>query len=242
MVANGPDLTVWLVALPTELAAASHARLTSQEQARVAAMTSPGAALRFAGRRLAVSQIITSITGDAAPRFSLRCGACGSSEHGKPSVIGQPFSCSWSSGGRWVALAVAHGAEVGIDVEAPRTVRAGLARRICTPAERSWVTSADGAVDTDRLLRLWVRKEAALKQAGRGIESDLASVEVHRVPPAGFAQVPTPHGTVFVGDVETRCDAVVSCAVDVVVGPARLVATSLGTDGTVQLPAAEAIA
>ena len=50
---------------------------------------------------------------------------------------------------------------VGVDVEAPRTIAAGMRRKICSAEEQS-------LPDTD-LLRLWVAKESYLKLTGEGI-------------------------------------------------------------------------
>ena len=83
------------------------------------------------------------------------------------------------SGGVWAA-AFAWGTDVGLDVQTPVSVRrtAGIVRRFYHPAEReAWERSDDPA---SAFIRLWCRKEAAVKQSGRGIDDSFAAFDATR--------------------------------------------------------------
>lgn len=58
-------------------------------------------------------------------------------------------------------------APLGVDAEAPRPYKEGLARRVCTQEELNWL-----ALQQDRqaaFLSLWTLKESVLKLSGRGL-------------------------------------------------------------------------
>jgi 4'-phosphopantetheinyl transferase len=100
---------------------------------------------------------------------------------GKPYLPGDPvhFNLSHSSG--LALVAICREAPVGIDLEHARELRAPdrLARRICSQREYEWLRSMGGAPSaTEALLRLWVRKEAAVKGTGDGLSRDLDEVDV----------------------------------------------------------------
>jgi 4'-phosphopantetheinyl transferase len=106
-------------------------------------------------------------------RFAPRsCSHCGSARHGKPrldadATRGVEFNLSHSS--VHVAIAVADHVAVGIDIEGglPQDPD-GIARRFFTEAERQ------APLTRDAFLRLWTRKEAAMKVGGRGLAAGLA--------------------------------------------------------------------
>ena len=66
-----------------------------------------------------------------------------------------------------VAVAVSNRGPVGIDVESRRRIGEGLVERVCSDAEKAEVRAS--ADPTMAFLRLWTRKEAALKLRGTGI-------------------------------------------------------------------------
>ncbi len=80
-------------------------------------------------------------------------------------------------------VALAWGAEVGIDIErADRTIDPDLlARRTLCDAERATLA---GIADPDArrrfVLRLWVRKEAVVKALGHGLTLGLATIDASR--------------------------------------------------------------
>ena len=75
-------------------------------------------------------------------------------------------------------VAIAHGAAVGVDLEAPRAVarREALLARFFVAHERDAIAASD---DPGRLLlHAWAGKEAMVKAIGRGIAYGLARVEL----------------------------------------------------------------
>lgn len=65
------------------------------------------------------------------------------------------------------ALCALSDAPVGVDIEAVRPRRPGLAEHILSPAERTWYQANGG--DDAALLTLWTRKEALCKKQGSGL-------------------------------------------------------------------------
>lgn len=109
-------------------------------------------------------------------RIDRRCGVCGSESHGKPFLVLSPgtrsairFSVSYSD--RLVVVAVANGAEVGVDVE---RVVAGFAwREVAGTALSSGEQSRLAALDDESAVRafygIWTLKEAVSKASGEGL-------------------------------------------------------------------------
>lgn len=62
------------------------------------------------------------------------------------------------------AVCAVHEKPVGIDIEKLRPVKPGMAQRICTEEELSYVQEAP-----DRFFEIWTGKEAYFKMAGTGI-------------------------------------------------------------------------
>ena len=87
---------------------------------------------------------------------------------GAPYLPGKPgLSVSISHCRTAVAVAVAEGRRVGIDVECRRRVGELLVERVCTAAERAAIEAS--ADPTMAFLQLWTCKEAVLKMRGTGI-------------------------------------------------------------------------
>ncbi|MGO1069889.1 4'-phosphopantetheinyl transferase family protein [Lysobacter sp. CA199] len=83
------------------------------------------------------------------------------------------FDCNWSHSSERLLIALAHRAQVGVDLERmhrrPRAVE--IARRYFTQAEAQWLAEH---ADRDRtFLRLWCAKEAVLKAHGHGLSFGL---------------------------------------------------------------------
>ncbi|MFT3971410.1 MAG: 4'-phosphopantetheinyl transferase superfamily protein [Micropruina sp.] len=98
---------------------------------------------------------------DLAPerlRLQQHCPRCGSTDHGRPSIAGEPEVRVSLSHTRGFVAAVAATAACGIDVE---HVAGSIPRTAVTPGERAWLdTTAD---PLQGFTRLWVRKEALVK-------------------------------------------------------------------------------
>jgi 4'-phosphopantetheinyl transferase len=85
-----------------------------------------------------------------------------------------------SHAGEWLFIALARGAEVGIDVEQQR---AGLVDELLpslafTAPEKAWITGHDGAARTTAFFEAWSRKEAAIKAWGMGLSLALDRFDV----------------------------------------------------------------
>jgi 4'-phosphopantetheinyl transferase len=100
---------------------------------------------------------------------------------GRPYLRGDPLHFNLSHSWDLALVAVCGEAPVGVDLEHPREFRAPdrLARRICSEREYAWLSRAGGAPNAPgALLRLWVRKEAAVKGTGDGLSRELNEVDV----------------------------------------------------------------
>jgi 4'-phosphopantetheinyl transferase len=107
-----------------------------------------------------------------------RCEHCGGG-HGRPRIAGAgDLDFSVTYGGRLLLLAYVVGGRVGIDAEpAGRDPGAGLGRMLA-PAEAALLAATPEPDRTAAALRLWTRKEAALKLTGRGLALPPRTVDV----------------------------------------------------------------
>jgi 4'-phosphopantetheinyl transferase len=99
---------------------------------------------------------------------------------GRPEVDLPQTPCSFNvahSGGT-VVCAVAHGVEVGIDIEDRRRTRLerDLVDRYCSPDEAAAVARGGESGWRDEFLKYWTLKEAYLKARGLGIAVHLADL------------------------------------------------------------------
>ena len=86
---------------------------------------------------------------------------------GKPCFPDHPhcqFNLSHSGG---LVLCGGGCAPLGVDLEAVRPRRAGLARYICSPEEYAWYEKLGG--DWESLYTIWTLKEARVKCTGQGL-------------------------------------------------------------------------
>jgi 4'-phosphopantetheinyl transferase len=114
------------------------------------------------------------------------CYDCGK-PHGKPRVVapGAP-EMSVSHSGSLVALAVADGPAVGVDVEQIRTAEVGeLARLTFSPDERATFDALPANERQGAFFTYWARKEAVVKATGRGMSIAMSklTLSAHDVPP-----------------------------------------------------------
>jgi len=101
------------------------------------------------------------------------------SEAGQPLLPGTGFATSLSHTGRFIAIAIARAATVGLDIERdpPRMKLHALAPSICTPREHAAVMALATDARESALLALWTRKEALLKAYGTGLRMDPARID-----------------------------------------------------------------
>jgi 4'-phosphopantetheinyl transferase len=93
---------------------------------------------------------------------------------------GHTVALSVSTAGDVGLVAVADGADLGVDVEEADEVppTEAFVARVCTPSERDALAELSGPRRRDALLKLWTRKEAYLKATGEGIGAALTTVTV----------------------------------------------------------------
>jgi phosphopantetheinyl transferase len=93
---------------------------------------------------------------------------------GKPYLPGQKFRFSLSHSGDGVLLALVHGSDVGVDLEATgRKIDVEtLAAASLSEAERLAIDAIDEPERRRAILRQWTRKEALLKAEGSGLVYD----------------------------------------------------------------------
>ncbi|WP_448074187.1 4'-phosphopantetheinyl transferase family protein [Georgenia yuyongxinii] len=186
------QVEVWL--LPASVAVTGNV-LDRVERDRAAALP-PDRAARFVAARVLLRRVLAARLGQAPAdvRLDATCPECGR-PHGRVRVLGGPSGgkhVSLSRSGPLTAVALADGAEVGVDVEAEAAVtRAHLADVALTPAE----LAAHDRLGVERgpaLARAWVRKEAVLKALGCGLDVEPARVEL--AGPDGPRLLPEPAG------------------------------------------------
>ena len=176
-----PDLYLWCVAVDDPRIDAG--LLSSEEQERSARFRVADARDRFVAGRWLLRSVLARITGGGPSRIVLAAGEHGKPRLTRPEVPGLGFNLSHA--GRHAVVAVAAGAEVGVDLEAlpPRVDVERLAARFYAATERDAVLAA-GAEERDRrFLEVWTGKESWLKATGIGIAVRLAEVEVALDPP-----------------------------------------------------------
>jgi 4'-phosphopantetheinyl transferase len=127
-------------------------------------------------------------------RLGRHCGRCGSTEHGRPVLLGpdgggagEPARVSLSHGGSLVLVGLARDSAIGVDVEPLHGARSPGLRDagtvLMTPGE---VDAAVRAPDPGAaFLRSWTGKEAVAKATGRGLGDDLAGIDVLAAVPFG---------------------------------------------------------
>ncbi|QNK01617.1 4'-phosphopantetheinyl transferase family protein [Dyella telluris] len=101
------------------------------------------------------------------------------SPEGQPLLPGSGLATSLSHSGTMVAIAIARGAAIGVDIEGlpSRVHLQDIASVLCAPDEAAAMALLDGNARTRALLDLWTRKEALLKAFGVGLRVPPASIE-----------------------------------------------------------------
>jgi 4'-phosphopantetheinyl transferase len=171
------DVDLWAVDLDA-LHPRHAALLSAEEQARAVRYARELDRDRFVSGRAALRLVLSEYVGDGPASLGLTAGA-----RGKPALPGgPPFSLARSLG--LGLLAVGKDRELGVDVERLREIPAaeGIAARLFTEGERAAWRAAGGDPSAS-FLRIWTRKEAALKALGLG------QAGAHGPAPAGACEV-----------------------------------------------------
>jgi 4'-phosphopantetheinyl transferase len=207
-------IDLWWSALdwPKERLAAARGELDPDEKLRVERFTGETQRSRFVAAHAATRRVLARYVGVAPAALKIArdpCRACGAL-HGKPRLANSGtvhFNASHSDA--LVAIAVAQ-QPVGVDVEpcARSTTLADIEDAVVGPWEPP-------AGDPAELLRIWVRKEAALKLTGLGLTARPAEVTIERrLGPWRYARAAASGGA-YVRDVELPLTHVAAVAVRV---------------------------
>ncbi|MER5931179.1 4'-phosphopantetheinyl transferase superfamily protein [Streptomyces sp. NPDC002054] len=154
--------------------------LDSAELTRVSSFAHELDLARFVtGRTLAKTALASLVgTGPEAISFRTRCPGCGGA-HGKPQVVGAGagWELSITHSGDIVAVAIALGSPLGVDVERfEHWGGPGLPPEydlVLTPAERAAVERLPERERARAGLTYWTRKEAVLKATGEGLNTPM---------------------------------------------------------------------
>jgi 4'-phosphopantetheinyl transferase len=189
------------------------ALLDPVERRRREALWRPGDRARFT---LGCAMLRTALAGylgrpPSRIRIDRTCPRCGR-PHGKTRLRGHDGSgleLSVAHSADRVAIAVARGVPVGVDVERVRDDLDvdGLAPVVLSAADSVWLAGFPPSERVKRFLELWTRKEAVLKARGTGITGPLSAVTG-----AGFSLHELPVGSGYVASlaVNGRCDTVLT--------------------------------
>ncbi|WP_363350996.1 4'-phosphopantetheinyl transferase superfamily protein [Methylocystis echinoides] len=108
-------------------------------------------------------------------------------ERGKPFLVDPPqdlrFSMTHTRG--MVAVALAEGVEIGVDVEPAhrRAESMKLAERFFAPEEAALLRALEGEARRDAFFAIWTLKEAVVKATGEGLSRPLNSFVISLDPP-----------------------------------------------------------
>ncbi|MBB3050391.1 4'-phosphopantetheinyl transferase [Prauserella isguenensis] len=169
--------SVWW-AVPVHDTADHRELLTDVELDRYSAYRTPEDRRRFlTGRVLAKTQVAQRLgipTADVV--FDATCDDC-DKQHGPPRIPGSTLRLSISHAGDRVGLALADGAELGLDVESTtRRAADGLLDYALSEAERAAVAELTDDDRTRAFFRYWTGKEALMKATGKGLRIPLTSL------------------------------------------------------------------
>jgi 4'-phosphopantetheinyl transferase len=184
MSGGGVPCTVWWASprCPTDT---QLAQLSDAERARHAALRRDEDKARFVTGRLVARAALGARVGLAPAEVELdaTCPRCGE-QHAKPIALGRAarFELSISHSGDRVAVAIAEGAQVGVDVEGPPALGGGDGRdlweAVLRPGEQALVARLPDELRADAFLGVWTRKEAILKATGDGLDVAMTELEV----------------------------------------------------------------
>jgi 4'-phosphopantetheinyl transferase len=127
----------------------------------------------------------------AAVRIDRTCRRCGA-QHGRPGLLGAAIDFSVTHTRDWVVLAVVGKGRVGVDLEDVATARDldSLIMGTLTAAERETFAVVPPPERAGWFLRLWTRKEAAVKLTGHGLAAGMGALDT--IGPIAVAMSPPP--------------------------------------------------
>ena len=149
--------------------------LASDERARAFRFRNEGDRARFVAARGQLRAVLGETLGRAPESLVFARDAAGKPRLEHPRCDGtRSLRFSLSHSGDAMAVAVAYGIEVGIDIERRRALAAdplALARAAFARAEVRRLARLQGSEREESFHRLWVRREAVLKALGTGLRA-----------------------------------------------------------------------
>ena len=182
---GGDEVQLWTAALPpTEVDLTPHACLLSpDERERAARFSVLEARRQFVFGRAILRQLL-----GACLHIDPAAVALVYQPRGKPvvaqSTAGDGLRFNLSHSGRLVAVALAWGREVGVDIEQLQQLDDGemLAGRIFSTRELCELRALPKPEQQEAFFNGWTRKEAYLKATGEGLTDALQAIEVTVAP------------------------------------------------------------
>ncbi len=174
-----PRITVWQLPLDAPAESGSQdgilSLLTDADRARAARLVRAQDRRRWAMARLGLRRILAAETGRPADTLGIVTGPTG-----KPYLVGGGPHFNLSHSGGLALVALCQDAPVGIDLEQPGRARDldGMARLVMTGEELDSFGRLPQSDQPSAFLRLWTRKEAAVKADGRGLSIDPRTLSV----------------------------------------------------------------
>lgn len=150
--------------------------LSASEEDRARQYATPNLQHRFRTRRAWLRALLIERLGENP--------TIGTGPFGKPYLVqrdGMPdLRFNMADSGNMVAIAIAHDAEVGIDIECARDIPniQDLANRYFTMAEASALRALSPDAQNAAFFRCWTRKEALMKAHGKGMALGLETLDV----------------------------------------------------------------
>jgi 4'-phosphopantetheinyl transferase len=158
------------------------ALLDDVERERWASLRRPADRAEFAAGRVLARRAVGVLLGVEPSEIALhaRCPICGGA-HGKPVVVGRPeIGLSIAHAGERVGVAVADGAQVGLDIECevPLSDPLNPGAGVLHPLELDHLAALPPTLRAPAFLRCWTRKEAVLKATGQALTTAMDALQV----------------------------------------------------------------
>ena len=173
-------MVIWTVRLNVSAQTVSAAKnfLSPDERTRADAFRNEQALRNYIISHAALRQILANHLKLNPTEIPFRTGT-----YGKPALaetVASQLEFNLTHSGNLALVAVAHGAEVGIDVETVRAMPDALrlAERFFSAAESEALNALPADDQGAAFLNLWTRKEAFVKATGLGIANALIRFEV----------------------------------------------------------------
>ena len=175
--AGGDAPTVDLWAMSLDGATGDEGLLSADERERAGRFAAPEPRRRYVGARARLRRVLSLYLGLPPGEIVFRYGP-----QGKPFVLpsgpeeAPRFNLSHS--GDRLLVAVARGAEVGVDLEriAPGFPASEVAARFLAPEEAGALEGLPADQQLSEFFHLWARKEAVLKGLGTGLSGSPADI------------------------------------------------------------------